>query len=320
MQEIENLFKKFEVAYIDQPFQTFVNPKTITIDYGYFEQYKNQLVVINFSSENWNGVETHVYKQLNKINIDFLLLTYNHTQHQQYPRMFYFPYWYHWSKEIFGIVDITKIKNYSLGCLNGNPRPGRIANYLKLRKQSYWNNTSVSFFNVTNNETLARGDDLKLSINEVTEWSNIRSSLPMRPNLQGVGCSNLPQLTDSYLHLVTETTVGPGVFTTEKTWKAIVAGVPFVMWGNPGTMNFLKQQGIDIYDDIIDHKYYDTEEDARLRLDKLYTIIDDLMLQGIDKIYNQLLDRVANNQTKFFKDQFNQTYLHALTNAIKQYK
>jgi len=111
----------------------------------------------------------------------------------------------------------------------------------------------------------------------------------------------------------------PGVFITEKTWKAIATSVPFVMWGNPGTMNFLKQQGIDIYDDVIDHKYYDTEEDAKLRLDKLYKIIDDLILQGVDKIYNQLLDRVINNQTQFFNGEFNQTYLHSLTNSIKQY-
>ena len=121
------------------------------------------------------------------------------------------------------------------------------------------------------------------------------------------------------MHLVAETTIGPGIFTTEKTWKAIAASVPFVMWGNPGTMNFLKQQGIDIYDDVIDHKYYDTEEDAELRLDKLYKVIDDLILQGVDKIYNQLLDRVINNQKQFFKNNFNQTYLHSLTNAIKQY-
>ena len=324
MQEIKNLFDQFEVAYIDQPYQTFVNPKTLDIDYEYFEQYKNQLVVINFSSEHWNNFENYVYKELSNTDVNFLLLTYDHTKHQQYPRMFYFPYWYQWSKEnfslkeIFNIIDTnkTKTKTYSLGCLNGNPRPHRIVNYLKLRKKPYWDKTSISFFNVTDNNTPIRGDNLKLSLNEVTEWSTIRSSLPLRKVSASI---NLPQLTDSYLHLVAETTVLPGVFITEKTWKAIAASVPFVMWGNPGTMNFLKQQGIDIYDDVIDHKYYDTEEDAKLRLDKLYKIIDDLILQGVDKIYNQLLDRVINNQTQFFNGEFNQTYLHSLTNSIKQY-
>ena len=235
--------------------------------------------------------------------------------------MFYFPYWYQWSKENFSIANVNEIKTYSLGCLNSNPRPHRIANYLKLRKKPYWEKTSISFFNVTNNKTLIRGDDLKLSINEVTEWSTIQSLLPLREKFIGniYNSINLPQLTDSYLHVVAETTVSPGVFITEKTWKAIAARVPFVMWGNPGTMNFLKQQGIDIYDDVIDHKYYDDEEDVRSRLDKLHKVIDDLILQGVDKIYNQLLDRATNNQTQFFKNNFDQSYLHSLTNAIKQY-
>jgi hypothetical protein len=326
MQEIKKLFESFEVAYIDKPYDTFINLKTIEIDYNYFEQYKNQLVVINFSSENHLKFETHVYDQLSKTDINFLLLTYDYTQHLTRPRMLYFPYWSQWSKEQFSLkenfnnIDINEIKTYSLGCLNGNPRPHRIANYLKLRKRPYWNKTSVSFFNNASNDSTSRGDDLKLSISEVSAWSNIRSSLPAKfiGNSQSI---NLPQLTDSYLHLVTETTVSKhSIFITEKTWKAIASRVPFVMWGNPGTMDCLKQLGVDIYDDIIDHKYYDTEKNARIRLDKLHAVIDDLILQGVDKVYNQLSNRVAANQTKFFNAEFNQPYLSAILDAVKQYQ
>ena len=77
MQEIKKLFESFEVAYIDKPYDTFINLKTIEIDFKYFEQYKNQLVVINFSSENHLNFEHHVYEQLSKADINFLLLTYN---------------------------------------------------------------------------------------------------------------------------------------------------------------------------------------------------------------------------------------------------
>ena len=91
------------------------------------------------------------------------------------------------------------------------------------------------------------------------------------------------------------------------------------MWGNPKTMEFLKNQGVDIYDDVIDHKYYDTEQDARLRLNKLHEIIDNLMLQGVDKIYNQLSARAIDNQTKFFNSDFNQQYHNIIIDAIKKY-
>jgi hypothetical protein len=319
MQEIKKLFESFEVAYIDQPYGTLVDLKTLAIDYNYFEQYKNQLVVINFSSENHLKFETHVYDQLSKTDINFLLLTYDYTQHLTRPRMLYFPYWSQW------LIDstnkkypaITGEKTYSLGCLNGHARPHKIANFLKLKEKSYWKNTSMSFF--VEGDINTRSDDLKLTIGEKDEWNKIKASLPA-PVLHTT-MLNLPQLTNSYLHLVVETTVSNyGIFTTEKTWKAIAAGVPFVMFGNPGTISFLKQQGVDIYDDIIDHKYYDTENSARVRLDKLHIVIDNLMAQGIDKIYNQLSDRAIANQTKFFNAEFGQIYLQTLIDTIKQYK
>lgn len=318
-----NFFK--DLAYIHRPYQTFLNPQTPDIDYRYFDQFKNQLVIINFSSEHWNGLENHIYEQLDKTNINFLLLTYNHISHRQYPRMFYFPYWYHDSIQSYKsiIVDTSSSRNYVLGCLNGNSRPHRIANFLKLRKKHYWENTSISFFDMREREVASstRFDDLPLSNDEIHEWENIRKLLPIRTpvTLDHTNLLNLPQLNDSYLHLVTETTVIPSIFITEKTWKPVVTGVPFVMWGNPGAMYFLKSQGVDIYDDVIDHKYYDAEEDARVRLDKLYVVIDDLILHGVDKIYNQLVNRTTNNQTKFFGGEFDQTYVHELTNAIKQY-
>ena len=317
MQEIKKLFESFEVAYIDKPYDTFINLKTIEIDFKYFEQYKNQLVVINFSSENHLNFEHHVYEQLSKTDINFLLLTYNYTQHQQHPRMLYFPYWSQWliNSTSKRVPLATVSKSYSLGCLSGQPRPHRIVNILKLRKKTYWEKTLLSSFSEHSD---TRADDLKLTIDEMDQWNEIKESLP---GYRETSWGNCPQLIDSYLHLVVETTVSRhSIFTTEKTWSPVAAGVPFVILGNPGTMNFLKQQGVDIYDDVIDHKYYDTEKGTRTRIDELHAVVDDLMLQGIDKIYNQLSDRVVSNQTKFFNAEFGQIYLQTLIDTIKQYK
>lgn len=314
-----DLFEKFNVVYIDQPYNTFVDLKTLEIDYNYFKQYTNRLIVLDFSLENHTTFEHHVYEQLSKTDINFLLLTYNYAQHQQYPRMLYFPYYSQWLiNSTNKRVPLTTVsKSYSLGCLNGNPRPHRIANFLKLRKKPYWDKTSMTFF--YRDDGAKRSDDLRLTVDEINEWNEIKKSLPA-PVLN-ITQLDLPQLTNSYLHLVVETTVAShSISTTEKTWKPIAAGVPFVMLSNPGTMDFLKQHGVDIYDDIIDHKYYDSEQSARARLDKLHTVIDDLMLQGIDKIYNQLTDRVITNQTKFFNGEFDLHYLETLTNTIKQYQ
>ena len=325
MDLLHNFFNNFDAHYIDQIYETFVNEQTLTIDYDYFQPYKHRLVIIDFSGEHQNEFEQYVYNQLvENLDLNFILLTQDHTKHQRYPRMFYFPYWYIWSKEYLNSdtdpIVTNKTKSYLLGCLNANPRPHRIVNYLKLRKKSYRDKISISFFNVNKDEEPVRSDDMALSSDELTEWTEIRSSLPNRTEIINSITQNLPQLVDSYLHLVTETTVLPGVFTSEKTWRPIAAATPFVMWGNPGTMSFLKQHGVDTYDDVIDHKYYDTEQDVRLRLDKLHQVIDDLIEYGVDKVYNQLLDRAINNQTKFFNGAFDyQKYILDLVNAINEY-
>jgi hypothetical protein len=331
-----NPFKDLDVEYIWQPYWTFINPANGAIDYKYFEQYNNKLVIINFSSEHWNSFEHWVCKQLDEAGINFLILTYDPTRHQEHPRVFYFPYWYVWiqgearTKMASGWQDwveknIDKISNknktHLLGCLNGKPRTQRIANFLKLRKKSYWDNTCVSFYK--NSGFTSTPNDLPLTDEEIAEWATVEPTLPTYPAFNGKPGDhslNLPQLIDSYLHLTTEVTITPRVFMSEKTWKPIATAVPFVVWGNPGTLAFLKSQGVDTYDDVIDHKYYDTEEDARSRLDKLYKVIDDLILQGVDKVYNQLSDRALENQRKLFNGEFDQTSLPAIINAIDQYK
>lgn len=313
-----NPFNESSVVWIEQPFQTFVNPQNLEIDYNYLNQYKSQLIVINFSSEHWNGFEDRVYKALDETDLNFLILTYDYTSHQRYPRMLYFPYWYYWSRQNFSHINNTfSDKKYQLGCLNGNPRPHRILNFLKLKEKSYWDKSSVSFFKIPGENFSKRDDDIFLTTDELFSWDQLRNDLPDR-NVSDLSLL-LPQLTDCYLHLVTETTATSKIFISEKTWKAVATGVPFVMWGDAGAMNFLKSQGVDVYDDFIDHKYYDTEVDARLRLDKLYQIIDNLMVQDVEQLYNCLIPRMISNQTQFLNGSFDQNHLDTIITKIKQY-
>jgi hypothetical protein len=109
----------------------------------------------------------------------------------------------------------------------------------------------------------------------------------------------------------------PGVFITEKTWKPVAAGVPFLVFGNPGTISFLKTLGVDTYDDVIDHAYYDNESDWRIRLTKIHTVLNNLIEHGAEKIYQQLFVRAQNNQTKFCNGDFDPGYQSQLISAIE---
>jgi hypothetical protein len=230
-----------------------------------------------------------------------------------YPKMFYYPYWYYDSTEWPVTKNNTiEFRTFDLGCLNGSPRPHRIANYYQLMKKPYKNQMSVSFYDTDNAPW--RSDDAILLDEELNYWNSIRNSLPPRIATHSI---ELPQLLDSYLHLVTETTVIPGVFITEKTWKPVAAGVPFLMLGNPGTMSLLKTLGVDTYDDVINHAYYDNEPDWRERLTKMHTVLDNLIEHGAEKIYQQLFVRAQDNQIKFYNGDFDPGYRSQLTSAIE---
>lgn len=85
-----------------------------------------------------------------------------------------------------------------------------------------------------------------------------------RPN-QGVFQMPAAAFRDSELYIVTETEMSNRNLRrlTEKTLKAIVAGIPFVVFGNPGTISTLSEIGFDTLEDFIDHSYDEIEEPAR---------------------------------------------------------
>ena len=59
---------------------------------------------------------------------------------------------------------------------------------------------------------------------------------------------------DAYLNIVTETTFNNNnFFISEKTWKPIIGLRPFFVYGQPQLRQYLKEQGFDTFEDIIDY-------------------------------------------------------------------
>lgn len=73
---------------------------------------------------------------------------------------------------------------------------------------------------------------------------------------------------DSFLHIVLETHFDAdqsgGTFLTEKTYKAIKYGQPFVLAAPAGSVAVLRDHGYRVFDDVIDHAY-DTIDDPTQR-------------------------------------------------------
>lgn len=74
---------------------------------------------------------------------------------------------------------------------------------------------------------------------------------------------------DAYLNIVTETVFGNDeFFISEKTWKPIIGQRPFFVYGQPKLRQYLKEQGFDTFEDIIDYTGCVTEEHyAQLAVD-----------------------------------------------------
>jgi hypothetical protein len=125
----------------------------------------------------------------------------------------------------------------------------------------------------------------------------------------------LPANTDAYIHLVTETTVIPKIFVSEKTWKPIAAGQLFLIFGNPGIVSYLRNCGVDVFDDIVDHSY-DSIVDWQCRLHAIHDQIAYLLNQNLKDIYITTSKRRTENTKKFFAGEFDNQYKQTLLQCI----
>jgi hypothetical protein len=84
---------------------------------------------------------------------------------------------------------------------------------------------------------------------------------------------------------------------SEKTFRAICNGHPVILVGVQHSIQFLRDLGFDVYDDIIDHSY-DNEADSIKRIAKVFEVIDTVEQYSIgqlDQMKNNLLDRRLKN-------------------------
>ena len=109
--------------------------------------------------------------------------------------------------------------------------------------------------------------------------------------------------TDSYWNIVMETYLDAtgGVFLTEKTFKPIKYGQPFMILGTPYSLELLKQQGYKTYNLWIDESY-DQEQDVRERWLAIWDNvkrISDMSLEDLHKKHIEMTSTILHNQAWF---------------------
>lgn len=113
---------------------------------------------------------------------------------------------------------------------------------------------------------------------------------------------NMSLYQQSYCHLVLETHFDAdnsgGTFLTEKTYKCLKYGQPFVMIGPPGSLQVLRQQGYRVFDHALDNSY-DQIQDNTDRWLAIRKLITDLSTANMQEWFVSCLDDLHHNQLLF---------------------
>jgi len=108
------------------------------------------------------------------------------------------------------------------------------------------------------------------------------------------------QSAESLLYLVTETVAtGRRHHLTEKTFKPIAMGMPFIIVGTQGSLQYLRSYGFQTFGDLWDESY-DNEPDDHLRIEKIAKVLQQLETSDRQAIFESARAIVQHNWNHFY--------------------
>ena len=109
---------------------------------------------------------------------------------------------------------------------------------------------------------------------------------------------------ESLLYLVTETVAtGRRHHLTEKTFKPIASGMPFVIVGTQGSLKYLRSYGFRTFGDLWDESY-DDEADDHKRIEKIAQVLKHLETSNRQTIFESAHDIIQHNWNHFYHGGF----------------
>jgi len=111
---------------------------------------------------------------------------------------------------------------------------------------------------------------------------------------------------ESLLYLVTETVAtGHRHHLTEKTFKPIALGMPFVIVGTRGSLEYLRSYGFRTFDGIWDESYDLEEDDVRIeRIASLLRSLDELSIKAKQELFEAAHEVIEHNWNHFYNGGF----------------
>jgi len=110
------------------------------------------------------------------------------------------------------------------------------------------------------------------------------------------------QASESLLYLVTETVAtGRRHHLTEKTFKPIALGMPFVIVGTRGSLEYLRSYGFRTFEGIWDESYDQADDSNRIqRIASLLQSLDELPQSGKQELFEACQEVIEHNWNHFY--------------------
>lgn len=238
-------------------------------------------------------------------------------------------------------------KQHKLSCLNRVARPSRIHMFSNLVKEDFFKDMYFSFHGLgliqtksgnilTDNNTIPKAlyeymgpsrvalSDTELQHIDDTlkeQWHLLPIRVQERSEYNPMDKDIQPSLdvndaySNSVCNIATETTTwwaDNNVFITEKTYKPVALGMPFFAQAGSGSIAYLREQGFDVYDDVLDHSY-DTEVDYAKR----QTMLMDSIRKFMQLDYVRDIDREKRNVEHFYSAETYNSYFDPFIEQLK---
>ena len=189
----------------------------------------------------------------------------------------------------------------------------------KVLLNSYWSyNTNISLEESVNNNPIEI-DTLKIK----SDLDNFLNGAPYTCDLQTAEQHNdhsqiePSHYADAYCNIVLETHYDAdqsgGAFLTEKTFKPIKHGQPFVIIGAPGSLAALRKLGYRTFDHAIDNSY-DLVQDNTQRWQQILQAIQQIQQQDMHSWFQRCINDIQHNQQVFLSSKY--TRLNSLIERL----
>jgi len=253
-------------------------------------------------------------------------------------KTFFVPGWNHfyWEEkyEISDEVIDSRTFDHTFLSFNRIHKPHRMYFLLRLRELGMIENNLISCAKTMDGETFEEHIEWLVSDKENwreiydkynlvnkdklrTEANSFMKELPLVldvEDFQDNGCffddtvwSSASFYQNSFMSVLTESSaVGPGCYISEVVFKAIVFMHPFMIIGQPRTLEVLREWGFDTFDDVFDNSY-DLEDDMFKRIEMVLQqmeIINQLSPEELKEKTLELKDRLVYNKNRYFSTEF----------------